>query len=120
MSRDLFSSVIDFRVLYYYLRHFPRLRCDSKMRTQRSSLIDPLKKAKEHDAETAQSYKDSLDGLLWRMEGGGSFAASGAYSKAPLPDLFLQGFGPVPLPLAQRDAEAICKERTAEDTGEVI
>ncbi|KAL9067182.1 MAG: hypothetical protein Q9161_007078 [Pseudevernia consocians] len=38
--------------------------------------------------------------------------------RAPLSDLFLQVYGPIPLPLAPRDAKAICKERTEGDGGE--
>ena len=38
----------------------------------------------------------------------------GVISEAPLPDLFWEEYGPIPLPLALRDIHAICKERTDE------
>ena len=54
-----------------------------------------------------------LDGI----DSGCSFATFGVFPEAPLPDLSLQGYGPIPLPLAQRDVDAICKERTEGDDG---
>ena len=54
-----------------------------------------------------------LDGI----ESGCSFATVGVYSEAPLPDLFLQGYGPIPLPLTERDKCNICKERAEDDDG---
>ena len=59
--------------------------------------------------------KKALSDLL--IESAGSFPTSGVYSEAPLPDLVLEGFGPIPLPLAERDADALCKKPTKGDEG---
>ena len=67
--------------------------------------------------KNAHDIKTALCNLLDDFKSGGSFATSGVCSEAPLPDLSLQGFGPIPLPLAERDADAICKERTEGDKG---
>ncbi len=69
------------------------------------------------DNEKARGIKDALCNLLDGIEGGGSFATSGAFAGAPLPDLSLKGYGPIPLPLAQRDTDAICKEHAGGDEG---
>ncbi len=61
--------------------------------------------------------KTALCDLLDGIESGGSCATSGVFSQAPLPDLSLKGYGPIPLPLAQRDADAICKEQAGSDEG---
>lgn len=69
------------------------------------------------ETEDSCDIRIALGNLLGDFESGGSFATSGVYSEAPLPDLSLQGYGGIPLPLAQRDAEAICKERTEGELG---
>lgn len=55
--------------------------------------------------------------ILNGIDSGCSFATFGSYSEAPLPDLVLKGYGPLPLPLAKRDMDAICKEQTGGDDG---
>lgn len=67
----------------------------------------------------ARNTKNVLCKLLDDIEsgGGGSFVSYGAFNEAPLPDLYLQGFGPIPLPLAKRDADALTKSRTGDDKG---
>ena len=65
----------------------------------------------------ADDLKNALCKSLDNVEGGGSFATSGFYSEAPLPGLSLEGYGSIPLPLAERDVEAICKERVEGDVG---
>ena len=48
--------------------------------------------------------------LLHGIGSGGFFVSSGVYNEAPLPDLCLTSFGPIPLPLAKRDADALTRE----------
>lgn len=73
---------------------------------------------KARNSQDAVGIKEALCGLLDKIESGGSTVTAGVYPEAPLPDLFLRGYGPVPLPLTQRDAEGMCKERTEGDEGE--
>ena len=54
--------------------------------------------------------KHTVCELLDGIDSGCSFATFGVYSEAPLPDLSLQGYGAIPLPLTKRDIDAICKE----------
>ena len=61
--------------------------------------------------------KHTICEVLDGIDSGCSFATSGVYPEAPLPDLSLKGYGPLPLPLAKRDVDTICKERTAGDNG---
>ena len=61
--------------------------------------------------------KHTICEILDGIESGCSFATFGAFPEAPLPDLFLQGYGPIPLPLAERDIDNICKERKEGDDG---
>ena len=77
----------------------------------------PLQTPKMHNTKTAPDIKTALCNLLNRFEGGGSFATGGLYSEAPLPDLFLEGYGSIPLPLAERDVEGICRERREGEDG---
>ncbi len=65
--------------------------------------------------EAEPEIKTALCNLLDGIESGSSFATSGVYSEAPLPDLHLRGFGTIPLPLTERDADAICNPRTQVD-----
>ena len=67
----------------------------------------------------ARNTKNVLSELLDDIEsgGGGSFVSYGACKQAPLPGLDLQGFGPIPLPLAKRDADFLTKYRTGVDKG---
>ena len=67
----------------------------------------------------ARNTKSDLCELLNDIESGcgGSFVSYGACKQAPLPDLDLQGFGPIPLPLAKRDADSLTKSRTGVDRG---
>ena len=67
----------------------------------------------------ARNTRDDLCELLDDIEsgGGGSFVSYGACRQAPLPDLCLQGFGPIPLPLAKRDADSITKHQIGVDKG---
>ena len=76
-----------------------------------------LNDSRPRDSKNAQDIKSALCNLLEGVESGGSFATFGVCPEAPLPDLSLHGFGPIPLPLAQRDADAICKEPTEDDKG---
>lgn len=69
------------------------------------------------DTLEARDIKNHLYYLLGNLESGDAFATSGVHSKAPLPDLSLHGFGRIPLPLAERDADAICREPTDVDQG---
>lgn len=80
----------------------------------------PTKNARENAPFkdlNASDTKMVLHNALENIKSGGSFATSGVYSEAPVPDLSLEGFGPIPLPLAERDAEAICKEQIEGDKG---
>ena len=54
-----------------------------------------------------------LDGI----KTGWSFATFGVFLEAPLPDLYLNGYGSVPLPVAKRDIYTICKTETEGDDG---
>ena len=65
----------------------------------------------------ADEIKSTLCELLDGIESGCSFATFGIFPEAPLPGLSLQGYGPIPLPLAERDVDAICKEQTEGDDG---
>lgn len=67
--------------------------------------------------DDASDIEIPLCKFLNGIESGGSFATTGVYSQAPLPDLFLQGYGPIPLPLAQRGFDEICEEQTEDHTG---
>lgn len=69
-----------------------------------------FKEPKAPEPLSARDVQSALCKLLDNIEGGGSIATSGVYSAAPLPGLFFQGYDPVPLPLAQCDADAICKD----------
>ncbi|KAM0799822.1 hypothetical protein BDR22DRAFT_933360 [Usnea florida] len=59
--------------------------------------------------------ENDLCKLLDGVERWGSFVSSGTYNEAPLPDLCLKDFGPIPLPLAKRDADALTRECTEGD-----
>ena len=67
---------------------------------------------KNPNVEEARNLKTALSNCLDRLDSGGAFATTGVHTEAPLPDLSLPGFGPIPLPLAERDASAISEERT--------
>ena len=77
----------------------------------------PFQTPKMHDTKPAPDIKTALCNLLNRFESGGSFATGGLYSEAPLPDLFLEGYGSIPLPLVERDVEGICQERMEGENG---
>ena len=87
------------------------------MRTKHARADVPFKDLTTRNTKDAHDTKTAPSNLLDSIESGGSFATSGVFSLAPLPDLSLHGFGPIPLPLAQRDGDAICKERTEDDEG---
>lgn len=70
-----------------------------------------------HENKNTPDIKTAICNLLNHFESGGSFATSGVCPEAPLPDLSLEGYGPIPLPLAPRDADAICQERTEGEKG---
>ena len=55
--------------------------------------------------------------LLDGIGSGGFFVSSGVYNEAPLPDLCLEDFGPIPLPLGEDDAEALTRQCTKDDEG---
>ena len=78
-----------------------------------------LEKSKPCNFMDARNTKNVLCQLLDDIEsgGGGSFVSHGAFNEAPLPDLCLQGFGPIPLPLAKRDADALTQHRIGNDKG---
>ena len=67
----------------------------------------------------ASNTRNDLCELLDNIESGagGSFVSYGVFNHAPLPDLDLQGFGPIPLPLARRDAHSLTKHRTWAERG---
>ena len=79
----------------------------------------PLEDSKPCTFIDARNIKEDLCELLNDIEsgGGGSFVSYGAFNQAPLPDLCLEGFGPIPLPLARRDADSLTRPRTAVDKG---
>ena len=77
----------------------------------------PSKNRIARETWIVDDVKLTIGELLDGIESGCSFATFGVFYEAPLPDLFLQGYGPIPLPLAERDVDAICRERTEGDDG---
>lgn len=61
--------------------------------------------------------KRTLRDLLDKCEGGGTFATSGVYTEAPLPGLEMSPYGPIPLPLMERDALEIIDEHEEDGHG---
>lgn len=92
-----------------------RTKQDARKRQARADV--PFKDLKARNTQNARDIKKALHNLLENIESGGSFATSGVYSEAPLPDLVFEGFGSIPLPLVERDADALCKERTEDGKG---
>lgn len=101
--------------VHQHPKHSKKMR--TKQTHRKSEIALPFQNPKMHERKKAHDVKHAICRLLDNFESGGTFATSGVYSEAPLPDLSLQGYGGIPLPLAQRDAEAICKERTEGEHG---
>lgn len=59
--------------------------------------------------------KSDIGEFLDGIESGCSFATFGVLSEAPLPDLNLRAYGPIPLPLALRDVYGICDNKKKGD-----
>ena len=70
----------------------------------------PPKNVITRDTLIVDDIKHTICELLDGIKSGCSFATYGAFSEAPLPDLFLRGYGPIPLPMALRDTGNIIKE----------
>ena len=87
------------------------------MRTKHTRPDMPSQHPRTHKPKDVGDIKEALQELLENIESAGSFATSGFYSEAPLPGLSLEGYGPIPVPLAERDVEAICKENIEGDVG---
>lgn len=85
------------------------------MRTKYPRPDTPFDHPRSRNTQNAQDTKNALYDLLENIESGGAFATYGVFFEAPLPDLVLKGYGPIPL--AQRDADALCKERTEDNKG---
>ena len=77
----------------------------------------PSKNVITRETLIVDDIKHTICELLDGIKSGCSFATFGAFSEAPLPDLFLKGYGQIPLPLAERDVKNICKERKEGDGG---
>ena len=73
--------------------------------------------SKKKMTKRENDIKYTICEILNGIDSGCSFATFGSYSEAPLPALFLRGHGALPLPLAKRDINTICKERTEGDNG---
>ena len=71
----------------------------------------PSKNVITRETLIVDDIKHNICEFLDGIESGCSFATFGVYSEAPLPDLFLQGYGSIPLPLAERDIGNICEGR---------
>ena len=84
-------------------------------KAERSEL--PAKNVMSCETLIVDEIKHNICDFLDGIESGCSFATFGVYSEAPLPDLFLQGYGPIPLPLTYRDICNICRGRTEGDDG---
>ena len=82
-------------------------------KAERSEL--PAKNVIRRETLIVDDIKHNICEFLDGIESGCSFATFGVFPEAPLPDLFLQGYGPIPLPLAERDIGNICKGRTEAD-----
>lgn len=76
-----------------------------------SSIAREIKANAQFKGLDPSEIRNALDDLLYNFESGGTFATAGTYPEAPLPGLSLRGFGPIPLPLTERDAYAIIKQR---------
>ena len=76
-----------------------------------------MTKREVRDLVLMDDIKYTICEILDGIDSGCSFATYGSYSEAPLPDLHLRGYGPLPLPLTKRDVDTICKERTEGDNG---
>ena len=90
--------------------HTPPSQRKRELRTKHPSIAS--KHPKRHELKNPADIKTAIFNLLNYFKSGGSFTTWGVYSEAPLPDLSLEGYGAIPLPLTQRDVEAICRERT--------
>lgn len=87
------------------------------MQSKRAASEVPAQSVITPDAWIVDDIKNNICEFLDGIESGCSFATSGVFSEAPLPDLYLNGYGSIPLPLAHRDVNNICKERTKGDDG---
>ena len=87
------------------------------MRTKQASREPSVLSSSTSSAETedARELKTALCTFLDGIESGSSFATSGVYSEAPFPGLYTRGYGAISLPLAEHDADAMCKNRTEVD-----
>lgn len=87
------------------------------MQSKHAAAEVPAKNVITTDAWTMGDIKHNICEFLDGIKSGCSFATSGVFFEAPLPDLCLDGYGPIPLPLAHRDFNNICKERREGDAG---
>lgn len=126
LARDLSSSVAFSRLEIHLLYLFsvtciaslhPCLRIAKMPRTKHTKKDVPLEGPEPRITKDTQDTKSAICNLADDVESEGSFTTSGVYAEAPVPDLFVQGFGPFSLPLAKRDADAICEARTELDEG---
>lgn len=80
------------------------------MQSKHAAAEVPAENVITPDAWIVDDVKGKICEFLDGIESGCSFATSGVFAQAPLPDLHLDGYGPIPLPLAHRDVNNICRE----------